>query len=37
MNGKRKSISSRFNAEGFQKVLQYLEANYKERRKVDEW
>lgn len=37
MNGKRKSISSRFNAEGFQKVLQYLEVNYKERRKVDEW
>lgn len=33
-NGKIKSISSRFNAKNFQKVLQYLEANYSARRKT---
>lgn len=31
-NGKVKSISSRFNVKDFQKVLQYLEANYGERK-----
>lgn len=33
-NGKQKSISSRFNAEDFQKVLRYLNGNYSARREA---
>lgn len=35
-NGKRKTISSRFNADSFQKVLLYLRSNYSARREPDE-
>lgn len=31
-NGKRKTISSRFNWESFQELLQYLKLNYSEKR-----
>jgi len=34
-NGKVKSISSRFNAKDFQKVLQHLEEKYGERKKTE--